>query len=210
MNKKVTITLSVLILLLLLVIAAGVYGLYHGVPDQTAQQCETVISAPDSTEAEKIAAQPIAEPQEQIKPAPVKEPEPKVVTPKVTSVKVKNCATGKLNTLRQNADNSIELINEKGKSLWKRQMPGQWGGAAGEVDYFNNKKIQFLIAVGKNVYLIDRLGRDVQGFPKPIPFEAVNGPVSVKTDDGAMAWKIETKGEVVYLNSKANDIRISQ
>ena len=38
-------------------------------------------------------------------------------------------------------------------------------GYVQEVDYYNNGKIQYLFAAGSQMYLIDRLGRFVSGFP---------------------------------------------
>lgn len=221
MNKKVTISLSALILLLLVIIAAGVYELYRGVPD-CSKELETLEQAVAETATEnKVSETPATTPAETatvqtatetkpaktaVKPADTPKAKKAPAAPKVKSVKVRNCGTGKQNTLRQNADNSIELIDEKGKSLWKRQMDAPWGGAVAQVDHFYNKKIQFLLAVGKNIYLIDRKGRDVKGFPKSIPFEAVSGPISVKTSKGGSAWKIETSGDPVYLDARAKKV----
>lgn len=230
MNKKVTISLSALILLLLVIIAAGVYELYRGVPDcskeletleQAAAETATenkVSETPETTPAETATVQTATETKPAktatetkpaktaVKPADTPKAKKAPAAPKVKSVKVRNCGTGKQNTLRQNADNSIELIDEKGKSLWKRQMDAPWGGAVAQVDHFYNKKIQFLLAVGNKIYLIDRKGRDVKGFPKSIPFEAVSGPISVKTSKGGSAWKIETSGDPVYLDARAKKV----
>lgn len=212
MNKKVTISLSALIFLLLLVIAAGVFRLYRGIEftspvakvetDRDAVT-ETMTSDDDGTKPED--SENVSDAEKEVEGEADSEKKEAEPAPKSSEFAVTNCATGKKNTLRQNKDNSIELINENGKSLWKRSMPAQWGGAVGEVDYYSNKKIQFLIVAGKQVYLLDRLGRDVKGFPRPIPFEGIDGPLPVSTEKGKF-WKIDTAGGPIYLTNKANEI----
>lgn len=173
---------------------------------QTATETKSAVQTATENKSDAQTATETKPAKTAVKPADTPKAKKAPAAPKVKSVKVRNCGTGKQNTLRQNADNSIELIDEKGKSLWKRQMDAPWGGAVAQVDHFYNKKIQFLLAVGKNIYLIDRKGRDVKGFPKSIPFEAVSGPISVKTSKGGSAWKIETSGDPVYLDARAKKV----
>jgi len=79
--------------------------------------------------------------------------------------KVLNCATGKINTLYQNSHLSICLQDENGKDVWGVPFKSKICGYVQEVDYYNNGKIQYLFAAGSQMYLIDRLGRFVSGFP---------------------------------------------
>ena len=79
--------------------------------------------------------------------------------------KVRNCATGKINTLYQNSHLSICLRDENGKDVWGVPFKSKIRGYVQEVDYYNNGKIQYLFASGSKMYLIDRLGRFVSGFP---------------------------------------------
>ena len=79
--------------------------------------------------------------------------------------KVRNCATGKINTLYQNSHLSICLQDENGKDVWGVPFKSKICGYVQEVDYYNNGKIQYLFAAGSQMYLIDRLGRFVSGFP---------------------------------------------
>ena len=57
-------------------------------------------------------------------------------------------------------------------------------GAVAEVDYFDNGKIQFLLAAGDELLLIDRLGRYVRPFPVKLPDKVVLGPAVYETGDG--------------------------
>ena len=79
--------------------------------------------------------------------------------------KVLNCATGKTNTLYQNSHLSICLRDENGKDVWGVPFKSKIRGYVQEVDYYNNGKIQYLFAAGSQMFLIDRLGRFVSGFP---------------------------------------------
>ena len=49
-------------------------------------------------------------------------------------------------------------------------------GYVQEVDYYNNGKIQYLFAAGSQMYLIDRLGRFVSGFPAETGKKIAAGP----------------------------------
>lgn len=91
--------------------------------------------------------------------------------------KVRNCATGKVNTFYQNSHLSICLQDENGKDQWGVPFKEPICGYVQEIDYFNNGKIQYLFAAGSQLYLIDRLGRFVSGFPVQTGKKIVAGPV---------------------------------
>ncbi|MGN1214672.1 MAG: hypothetical protein ACI4TJ_00350 [Candidatus Cryptobacteroides sp.] len=91
--------------------------------------------------------------------------------------KVRNCLSGEMNTLYQNSHLSICLKDENGKDLWGVPFKEKFCGFVQEVDYFNNGKIQFLFAAGNKLYLIDRLGRFVSGFPVDLGKRVALGPV---------------------------------
>lgn len=90
--------------------------------------------------------------------------------------KVKNCATGKINTLYQNIHLSICLQDENGKDVWGVPFKSKICGYVQEIDYYNNGKIQYLFAAGSQMYLIDRLGRFVSGFPAETGKKIAAGP----------------------------------
>lgn len=97
---------------------------------------------------------------------------------------VRNCGTGKQNKLSQNDNNYLVLSEMGGKSLWGVPLKAPVCGAVAEVDYFNNGKIQFLLAAGNELLLIDRLGRYVRPFPVKLPEKIVLGPAVCDTGDG--------------------------
>ena len=89
---------------------------------------------------------------------------------------VKNSHTGKMNTFYQNAQKAICLRDENGKDLWGVPLGKPLCGTAHNVDYFANGKLQIVFGAGSSIYVIDRLGRYVSGFPLDLGKEIVLGP----------------------------------
>lgn len=90
--------------------------------------------------------------------------------------KVRNSATGKENTLYQNAHLSICLRDENGKDQWGVPFRERFCGRVETIDYYANGRLQYLFAAGSKLYLIDRLGRFVTGFPAELGREVLLGP----------------------------------
>ncbi len=90
--------------------------------------------------------------------------------------KVFNSATGKTNTLYQNSHLSICLKDENGKDMWGIPFKHPFCGYVKEIDYYNNGKLQYLFAADTKLYLIDRLGRFVGGFPVDLGKKIALGP----------------------------------
>ena len=90
--------------------------------------------------------------------------------------KVRNSGTGKDNTLSQTDNLALQLKDETGKTLWSIPFKDPLCGRVEEVDYYANGRIQFLFAAGSKLYLLDRLGRMVTGFPAETGREIVLGP----------------------------------
>lgn len=89
---------------------------------------------------------------------------------------VVNYTTGKTNYLYQNAHGSICLNDENGKGVWGIPFKESLCGRVECVDYYNNKKIQFLFCGGSKLFLLDRLGHWVNGFPVNLPKPVLLGP----------------------------------
>ena len=90
--------------------------------------------------------------------------------------KVKNSGTGKTNFLSQQSNFYLTLQNEDGSGIWSIPFSGPLCGAVEMIDYYANGKIQFLFASGSRIYLLDRLGRFVTGFPVDLGKEILLGP----------------------------------
>ena len=106
--------------------------------------------------------------------APAFERDTTVVVPK-GPYDVKNSGTGKMNKFYQNSHNSL-CLSQDGKDLWGVPFSEPLCGRAGTVDYFANGKLQILFCASDKLYLIDRLGRYVTGFPLSLGKEVLLGP----------------------------------
>lgn len=182
MRKKTIIFLSVLVALLLGVIVAEVVYLYSGLDS---------VVAVESSEDE---AEPAEEPSVIQEPVVETAPEPAPAAP-LKQFTVKNFKTGKMNTLRQNADNSLTMLDETGAESWTIVFPGPVTDKVAEVDIFGNGKIQYMMTESDKLHCIDRLGREVEGFPIQLSAVATAGPDA----DGGV-WVIKMKKQKAYFN----------
>lgn len=89
---------------------------------------------------------------------------------------VMNSVTGKMVTLYQNSHLSICLRDENGKDQWGIPFKYPICGYVKEIDFYGNGKLQYLFAADTKLYLIDRLGRFVGGFPVDLGKKIVVGP----------------------------------
>ena len=89
---------------------------------------------------------------------------------------VTNFQTKKTNYLYQNSHLSICLQDESGKDVWGIPFKEPFCGRVQDVDYYKNGKIQFLFAAGDKLYLLDRLGKWVNGFPVKLSKPVLLGP----------------------------------
>ena len=89
---------------------------------------------------------------------------------------VLNSATGKTNSFYQNANMYLCLNDENGKGVWGVPFKTPICGYVESIDYYANGKTQFLFASASGLYLIDRLGRFVGGFPVDLGKPVLLGP----------------------------------
>ena len=89
---------------------------------------------------------------------------------------VRNSGTGGTNLLAQQANYYLSFREMDGKGIWSVPFDGPLCGVVESIDYYNNGKIQFLFASGSKLYLLDRLGRFVSGFPAELGKEVLLGP----------------------------------
>lgn len=90
--------------------------------------------------------------------------------------KVKNSGTGRTNLLVQQSNYYLSLKEEDGKGIWSIPFQAPLTGAVETIDYYANGKLQFLFTAGSKLYLLDRLGRFVSGFPVELGKEVLLGP----------------------------------
>ena len=119
--------------------------------------------------------------------APAFERDTTVVVPK-GPFEVKNSGTGKMNKFYQNSHLSL-CLSEDGKDLWGIPFKESLCGRASNVDYYANGKLQIIFGAGSKIYVLDRLGRFVTGFPVDLKKEILLGP-DVYDFNGAKKYNI--------------------
>lgn len=97
---------------------------------------------------------------------------------------VKNHNNSDLEVVFQDEMRNLYLANKQGEVLWKRLLSGELRGDVHQVDFYKNKKLQYLMFSDSLIYLIDRNGNDVDGFPKAIiPNRPFNGSSIIDYDN---------------------------
>ena len=72
--------------------------------------------------------------------------------------------------LVQDKSNVLYLIDNKGITIWKRQLDGPIVGEVKQIDYYNNNKLQYLFCTPTHIQLIDRNGNNTACFPVRLPY----------------------------------------
>ena len=84
---------------------------------------------------------------------------------------VRNHASGRSELLVQDESNALKLFSTGLKSLFTTQVAGKIKSEIHQIDFYKNKKLQYVFATERSLWLIDRLGNTVKGFPKTISGE---------------------------------------
>ncbi len=82
----------------------------------------------------------------------------------------------------QDNNNMLYLISSTGTVLWQRQLDEKIRGKIHQIDIYSNEKLQFLFGTRNKIYVLDRLGRDVTGWPVALPAPASNNVVVMDYD----------------------------
>jgi hypothetical protein len=93
-----------------------------------------------------------------------------------------NPVTHTRDILVQDDGNKLYLITSTGNISWTRQLTENITGTVYQVDAFKNNKLQMLFSTRNQIYLIDRNGKDVEGFPINLSSPACNGITLVDYD----------------------------
>ena len=112
-----------------------------------------------------------------------------VVTIPSGPFKVKNSGTGRTNLFYQNKQGAICLKEEDGTGIWGVPFGKALCGRAFTVDYYANGKLQIIFGSEDKIYLIDRLGRFVSGFPVALGKPVLLGP-DVYDFNGSRAYNV--------------------
>lgn len=65
----------------------------------------------------------------------------------------------------QDSTNKISLLDDKGEILWQEAFPKPITSDIYQLDYYKNGKLQYLFATDSAIYIVDRNGAYLEGFP---------------------------------------------
>jgi len=88
---------------------------------------------------------------------------------------VKDHTTGHYNIMVFDKSFHVYLIRYDGTILWKKQIKGLPESDVFQVDYFKNRKLQYLFNSAEYFYLFDKNGNNVKQYPIKINPSATNG-----------------------------------
>lgn len=89
----------------------------------------------------------------------------------------------------QDNSNTLFLINSTGTLIWKRKLSEPILSKMYTVDKFKNGKLQLLFNTRNHIHIIDRTGKDVEGFPIETP-QDITSPISLIDYDNANDYRI--------------------
>lgn len=99
----------------------------------------------------------------------------------------------------QDNSNQLYLINSTGKVLWKKKINETIRSSIFTVDIFKNGKYQLFFNTDNYLHLIDRNGKDVQGYPIRLPSPASNAVSLIDYDgDNDIRVFIACKNKLIY------------
>ncbi len=101
---------------------------------------------------------------------------------------LKKFNNGSTEYLEQLPNFKLRLLDKDKKGVWAVPFSTPIRGYVALVDYFRNQKQQMLFASGNQLYLLDRLGRFVNPYPKKVDSLVMLGPKTYDIkDDGDFA-----------------------
>ena len=111
---------------------------------------------------------------------------------------VVNHDTGERELFVQDEGNTIYLINDVGRILWKLPIEGKINSDVYQVDMFKNGKLQYLFSTANNLYLIDRNGNYLPRYPLAFKSPCMRG-ISVADYENNKNYRIFAPGADHYL-----------
>lgn len=91
--------------------------------------------------------------------------------------------TGARYILVQDTDHRLHAVGSTGKLMWTRELDGPVLGDPFQVDRFKNGKLQVVLSTAAHVHMIDRNGKDVEGWPVAVK-DKCSGPVAAFDYEG--------------------------
>lgn len=120
---------------------------------------------------------------------------------------IENLSTEEKCIFVQDVNNNAYLINSVGRVMWKIDVKEKIMSNIYQLDYFKNKKLQFLFSTKNHIHVVDILGNYVKQFPLKLRAPASNG-VSLIDYDKKRNYRYFIAGEdkKIYAYSKEGNV----
>lgn len=106
--------------------------------------------------------------------------------------------------LLQDSTHTVYYLDPNQNAIWSEQIDGAIRGNVFPLDYYRNGKIQYLFATSKQVYIIDRTGKLLPGYPKALPQGGVIQHLNLIDYDKSRNYRIAITDNAgnIYLTDK--------
>jgi len=84
--------------------------------------------------------------------------------------------------ITQDEKNQVYLINQSGEIIFKKQIKEKIIGDVYQIDYFKTNKLQYVFNTKNYIYVMQRNGKLVAGFPLKLPAESNNSIFVINYD----------------------------
>lgn len=106
----------------------------------------------------------------------------------------------------QDSLNQVHLLSGEGELVFSQSLEGRIISDIFQIDYYKNGKLQLLFATESRIYVIDRLGSFVSGYPLEIPGRKITHLNLVDYDDNRdYRIFVATNQAELYLFNKTGD-----
>lgn len=92
--------------------------------------------------------------------------------------------------LVQTKDLQLRLFEPEGKQVWRQTLPTAPAEGIYAVDFYQNERWQLLYAAGGQIFLTDRLSRQVNGFPFQLPAGSQAKHLAAFYEGAEQNWRI--------------------
>jgi hypothetical protein len=119
---------------------------------------------------------------------------------------IQNFTDRSLEFVLQDEQNQLYLITSEGEPVFTFALDGRIVSDIFQIDYFRNGKLQLLFATAGNVYIIDRLGNLISGFPIAPSTEPIThlNLVDYSNTKDYRFFLGNSKGELLLLDKSGN------
>ncbi len=112
---------------------------------------------------------------------------------------VTNHNNGSKEVLLQDSLRQLYLIGSQGRTLWQDSLIGSIRGNVSQVDFYGNNKLQYLLATEKEIHIIDRNGKSIEGFPISVPTNIMLRNVALIDYDNSKRYRFIASDESGHL-----------